>query len=164
MFLRLMRVGTCGVLARVLQVEPEAWEELTPAVRDYLASSASGSSAQTNGPLALALRPGGPGSATSRLANASSPKRGGASALSSMLSSLDSQDGSEAGPPGLPPLPPAAALPPPSTVDLALQLRTWEPPPCGCPPAVPCQVGQQVDLVSVHAMQSCWLTAIGTVG
>lgn len=149
-------------------VEPEAWEELTPAVRDYLASSASGSSAQSNGPLALALRPGGPGSATSRLANASSPKRGGASALSSMLSSLDSQDGSEAGPPGLPPLPPAAALPPPSTVDLALQLRTWEPPPCGCPPAVPCQVGQQVDLVVTlggdgTVLWTCGLFRVGAV-
>ncbi|KAL4423771.1 hypothetical protein ABPG75_001072 [Micractinium tetrahymenae] len=135
-------------------VEPEAWEQLTPGVREYMANgdhtdSSTSQAAQGGAPSGLPPRPGHTASGTSRLANGGGPKQGagGGSALSSMLSSLDSQDGSEVGMPGLPPLPPAAARPAVRAVDLATQLRTWEPPPCGCPPAVPCEVGHQVDLV-----------------
>ncbi|EFN50454.1 hypothetical protein CHLNCDRAFT_143392, partial [Chlorella variabilis] len=98
----------------------------------------------------------------------------GTSAGSSMDSSGDGWPGPAAGQGGLPPRAPAAgAAAAPGTaaaaaaVDLGRRLLTWEEP-CGCPPAVPCSVGHQLDLVITlggdgTVLWTCGLFAAGAV-
>jgi NAD+ kinase len=55
-----------------------------------------------------------------------------------------------------------------AAADLSRQLLTWEEPPCGCPPAVPCSVGHQCDLVLAlggdgTVLWTCGLFAAGAV-
>lgn len=179
-------------------VEPEAWGQLMPAVQQHLSTSGSegrmgrnsGSSRLANGSGALIIgsafasmdsHDGGEGdtavpaaraAATLAAATVAGAAAGTAAAVS--VNSMAGLGAAAAGLPevsGLPPLqpkPPADRAPKHSAVDLHRQLRTWEMPPCGCPPAVPSSVGHQVDLVLTlggdgTVLWTCGLFAAGAV-
>jgi NAD+ kinase len=133
-------------------VEPGVHAELAAAVQQHLDSAAADS--------------GGSGA----------PNGSAGSAAGTPLSSMDSHDDGFPAPAAgavanqaaaataLRGRPAAAA----GDVDLSRQLLTWPSSPCGCPPAVPCSVGLQVDLVITlggdgTVLWTCGLFAAGAV-
>jgi NAD+ kinase len=133
-------------------VEPGVHAELAAAVQQHLDDAAAGSD------------------------GSGAPNGSAGSAAGTPLSSMDSHDD------GLPAAASAAAASQAAAaaalrgrpaaaagdVDLSRQLLTWPSSPCGCPPAVPCSVGLQVDLVITlggdgTVLWTCGLFAAGAV-
>lgn len=165
-------------------VEPEVHAELTAAVAAHQEGILSGSAGAAAGGAGSTLRRGegsaaafgsSPGSGAVGGASEDGGTPGGSAEIVgspfASFHSRDSFDGASGMHAALGGRAPTAGLPPrspPAAVDLSRQLRTWQEPDCGCPPAVPSAISHLLDLVITlggdgTVLWTCGLFAAGPV-